>query len=75
MFGHLGHGIGAAIAETQVVIVAGAAVGVADDDGQITGAGLALDQDVVNAYDDLYDHDPQNFNPPRTIRTGLEFNF
>jgi outer membrane receptor protein involved in Fe transport len=49
--------------------------GVADDDGQITGAGLALDQNVVEAYDQLYDHDPQNYNPPRTIRTGLEFNF
>ena len=49
--------------------------GVADNDGVTTGAGLSLDQNQVRHYDQLYDHDPQNFNPPRTIRTGLEFSF
>ena len=46
-----------------------------DDDGQATGSGLALDQKELNKYDRLYDHDPQNYSLPRTIRTGLEFNF
>ena len=32
--------------------------------------------EFIGIYDDdLYDNDPLNFSPPRTIRTGLEFNF
>jgi len=46
-----------------------------DNDGWNTDAGLSLDQDEVDYYDDLYDNDPQNFSPPRTIRTGLELTF
>ncbi|MEA1980581.1 MAG: TonB-dependent receptor [candidate division Zixibacteria bacterium] len=46
-----------------------------DDDGNVIGAGLSLDENDVNFYDELFDNDPQNFSAPRTIRTGLEFNF
>jgi outer membrane receptor protein involved in Fe transport len=46
-----------------------------DDDGFQTGAGFALDQKELDELDQLYDHDPQNFSPPRTIRAGLELNF
>ncbi len=49
--------------------------GQAADDGLRTGAGLALDQNELSRLDRLYDHDPQHYSPPRTIRTGLEFNF
>ena len=49
--------------------------GLPDDDSNIQGAGLALDEDELEKYDQLFDHDPQNFSPPRTIRTGLEFTF
>ncbi|MCH7690747.1 MAG: TonB-dependent receptor [candidate division Zixibacteria bacterium] len=46
-----------------------------DNDGNAIGAGLALDANDISFYDNLYDHDPQNFSPPRTIRTGIEFSF
>ncbi len=49
--------------------------GLADNDGQHTGAGLSLDQDELESLDRLYDHDPQNYSPPRAVRVGLEFNF
>jgi len=49
--------------------------GQADDDGIQTGAGLALDQTEVDRLDQLYDHDPQHFSPPRTVRAGFEVNF
>ena len=49
--------------------------GEVDDDGVSTGAGLSLNEEELEGYDWLYDHDPQNYSPPRTIRTGLEFNF
>jgi len=49
--------------------------GLADNDGWDTQAGLSLSQQEVDHYDNLYDNDPQNFSPPRTIRTGLELNF
>jgi outer membrane receptor protein involved in Fe transport len=45
------------------------------DDGNRIGAGFALDQTEVDRLDRLYDHDPQNYSPPRTIRAGLELNF
>lgn len=46
-----------------------------DDDGRQTGAGLALDEKELDRLDRLYDHDPQHYSPPRTIRTGFEINF
>lgn len=46
-----------------------------EDDGQLIGGSLSASQDLVDFYDRLSDHDPQNFSKPRTIRTGLEFNF
>ena len=46
-----------------------------DNDGNSIGAGLALDAAEISFYDSLYDHDPQNFSPPRTIRTGIGFSF
>jgi len=49
--------------------------GLPDDDLNVSGTGLALDEEELNQYDHLFDHDPQNFSPPRTIRTGLEFTF
>lgn len=52
--------------------------GQADDDGVLRGTDLALGEDAEEAlahYNKLYDHDPQNYSPPRTIRTGLEFTF
>ncbi len=52
-----------------------ARTGLPDEDNYIVGAGLALDQQELDYLDYLYDHDPQNYSAPRTIRTGLEFNF
>jgi outer membrane receptor protein involved in Fe transport len=49
--------------------------GLPDNDLNIIGTGLSLDENELNEYDRLFDHDPQNFSPPRTIRTGLEFTF
>jgi outer membrane receptor protein involved in Fe transport len=46
-----------------------------DYDGSTPTATLATNQQEINHWDSLYDKDPQNFSPPRTIRTGLEFNF
>ncbi len=46
-----------------------------DDDGYRMSGGVALDQAALDHYDYLYDHDPQNFSRPRTVRTGLEFTF
>ncbi len=49
--------------------------GLPDNDGWNTQGGLALDQQEVDRFDQLYDNDPQNFSPPRTIRTGFELTF
>lgn len=49
--------------------------GLPDDDLNVQGAGLALDQEELNKYDHLFDHDPQNYSPPRTVRTGFEITF
>ena len=50
--------------------------GLADDDAQSAVTGFALeDQPEVERYDNLYDHDPLHYSPPRTVRTGLEFSF
>ncbi len=49
--------------------------GLPDSDALISGSGLSLSQTELNRLDQLYDYDPQNYSPPRTIRTGLELNF
>jgi outer membrane receptor protein involved in Fe transport len=49
--------------------------GLPDDDNRLVQADLSLDQEELNYYDRLYDLDPQNYSPPRTVRTGLEFSF
>jgi len=49
--------------------------GRADYDGFTPTATLALSAEELEYYDRLYDHDPQNYSPPRTIRTGLELHF
>jgi outer membrane receptor protein involved in Fe transport len=49
--------------------------GLPDDDANRVGSGLSLDAEEVEKYDKLFDHDPENFSPPRTVRTGLEFTF
>lgn len=51
--------------------------GQADNDGQLASIGLATDEDQaeLSRLNRLYDHDPQNYTPPRTIRVGLEYNF
>ena len=47
-----------------------------DNDGEILGVGVAISNpDEIGYYNHLYDHDPQNFSAPRTIRLGMEFNF
>ncbi len=46
-----------------------------DYDGFCPSATLALSAEELATYDGLYDHDPQNYSPPRTIRTGLELHF
>jgi len=52
--------------------------GLPDDDANMF-QGFALgteeEQEAAARYDRLYDHDPLNFSPPRTVRTGLEFSF
>jgi len=49
--------------------------GLPNDDAQIRGADLALNQEEIEHYDYLSDHDPQNYSAPRTVRTGFEFSF
>lgn len=46
-----------------------------DDDGFNPTGSLALSQEALTEFDNLYDHDPQNFSTPRTVRAGFEFNF
>jgi hypothetical protein len=47
-----------------------------DNDGEILGTSVALSNpDEIGYYNHLYDHDPQNFAPPRTVRLGMELNF
>jgi len=47
-----------------------------DNDGEILGTSVALNNpQEIGYYNFLYDHDPQNFAPPRTIRLGMELNF
>ncbi len=49
--------------------------GLPDDDAQMAGQGLELSADDLTYYNTLYDNDPLNYSPPRTVRTGLEFSF
>lgn len=46
-----------------------------DDDSYTPQGGLALDSEQLAELDYLYDHDPENFSLPRTVRFGLEFKF
>ncbi len=47
-----------------------------DNDGEILGQSVALSNpDEIGYYNFLYDHDPQNFSAPRTVRLGMELNF
>jgi outer membrane receptor protein involved in Fe transport len=46
-----------------------------DDDGVLNGRNLSLDANELDKFDNLFDHDPLNYSPPRTVRTGLEFSF
>ncbi len=47
-----------------------------DNDGEILGTSVALNNpDEIGYYNFLYDHDPQNYAPPRTVRLGLEMSF
>ncbi len=49
--------------------------GLPDDDGVQIGTGLQLSETDLARANSLYDHDPQNYSPPRTIRTGIELHF
>lgn len=49
--------------------------GLPDNDGFDHTGSLAVSQQELDHYDRLYDYDPQNYAPPRTIRTGLQLNF
>jgi hypothetical protein len=49
--------------------------GVPDNDNTRATAGLGTSQNQVDQLDQLYDHDPQNYSSPRTVRTGFEFSF
>jgi outer membrane receptor protein involved in Fe transport len=49
--------------------------GLPDNDNRRYAGSLSTSQEELSRLDRLYDHDPQNFAPPRTIRTGLEFGF
>jgi len=47
-----------------------------DNDGNLLGTSVAISNpEEIGYYNNLYDHDPQNYSPPRTIRMGLEFGF
>ena len=48
--------------------------GLADNDNQQQTL-LSASLNQMAALDHLYDHDPQNYSAPRTVRTGLEFRF
>ncbi|HOD66163.1 MAG TPA: TonB-dependent receptor [candidate division Zixibacteria bacterium] len=49
--------------------------GLPDNDGVDYMGSLSVSQQALDHYDRLYDNDPQNYAPPRTIRTGLQLNF
>lgn len=47
--------------------------GLANNDGVATSSNDPVRLLELQRLDRLYDHDPQNYSAPRTIRTGLEF--
>ncbi len=49
--------------------------GLADNDGFNAQGGLALEQKELDAFDRLYDKNPEFYSSPRTIRTGFELTF
>ncbi len=49
--------------------------GLPNDDARVPQASLALNQEDLDHYDYLSDHDPQNYSAPRTVRTGFELSF
>lgn len=49
--------------------------GQAYTDGSRPGSGYASNQQELDHLDKIYDNDPQNYSPPRSIRTGVEFKF
>jgi len=46
-----------------------------DDDGSASIATGDLNQAELDRLDHLYDHNPQNFTTPRTVRLGLQLKF
>jgi hypothetical protein len=52
-----------------------ARTGEPDDNGSSITASQGQSQAEFDYFDRLYDHDPQNYSKPRTVRTGLEFTF
>ena len=46
-----------------------------NDNTRVGTSGLVTRADELARLDRLYDHDPQNYSLPRTIRTGLEYSF
>ncbi|MFH1686405.1 MAG: TonB-dependent receptor [bacterium] len=48
-----------------------------DDDGNraMVGQSSTYDQQELDRLDQLFDRDPQNYSPPRTVRVGLELTF
>jgi hypothetical protein len=49
--------------------------GQSDNDGEVIQSASSSTQAQLNYFDRLYDHDPQNFSPPRTVRVGMELKF
>jgi len=49
--------------------------GLPDNDAVSVSGSLATNQEEIDEANRLYDHDPQHYSPPRTIRTGFELSF
>ncbi len=49
--------------------------GLATDDNIAPGSSVSLSEEDVDSANKLYDHDPQNFSAPRTIRSGFQWSF
>lgn len=49
--------------------------GLAYTDGNRASSGYATNQQQLDDLDRIYDDDPQNYSPPRMIRTGIEMRF
>jgi outer membrane receptor protein involved in Fe transport len=46
-----------------------------NDNNRVGTSGLVTRADEIARLDRLYDHDPQNYSVPRTVRTGIEYSF